>query len=146
MNYLAKQKKAIEDYDILAIGSSIELIDKIETRIGLKFPTIYKEFLMICGSKTEHIFCGLDINTRYLEDIQNRGREIYQKVTLTNCPKNILFIMEHQNYSYYYFNIDESENPDIFLLVHGDEDTNRIVGKLSTILDKEIDSITNINK
>ena len=96
---------------------------------------------MICGSKTDRLFCGHDISARFLEEIQIRGRDIYQQVTVEKCPDNVLFILEHQVYSYYYFKLDSSENPDVHLLIHGDAFTNKIIGKLSMILDKEIERL-----
>ena len=49
MKYLAKQRNKIEELDIKAIGSNAELIEKVESRIGLKFPEVYKEFCNYSG-------------------------------------------------------------------------------------------------
>ena len=49
MKYLAEQRNKIEKLSFIAIGSDIELIEKVESRIGLKFPEVYKEFCNYSG-------------------------------------------------------------------------------------------------
>ena len=117
-------------------------IETIENELNIKLPIIYKEFLSICGKESKHIFCGCTIETRNLNFIQESGRKCYEKITTEKCPENLFFILEHQDYSFYYFDLNSGENPDVWLLIYGDEITNKNCGKLSSLFEKEIKRLT----
>ncbi|SIQ92629.1 SMI1-KNR4 cell-wall [Pontibacter lucknowensis] len=119
-------------------GSTIESIEKEQNKRGIRLPKAYKDFLRVCGEGAAQLFCGDVIELRHLDYINDSGRETYEAAFGQKCPSNIFFILEHHGYSYCYFKLNDGDNPDLYLLVYGDEVTNELFGKIDHLLDYKI--------
>lgn len=138
MKYFTKIAEKLEDLGINSKGISIKQIEEIQSNLGVEFPLIYKEFLQLFGNESEVLFCGDTIQTRHLNFIQEVGRKAYKDAIGIECPINIFFILEHQGYSFYYFFLDGTENPGLYLLIYGDEITNKRTGNLIDLVERKI--------
>lgn len=146
MKYLDEIKKTIRESNLNVEGSSNIEIDKAEKDLGLKFPIVYREFLSILGNKSDEVFCGDIIDTKDLLSIQHYGQTAFKQAIGKRSPSNCLFILDHQSYSFYYFMLNGSENPDLYLLIFGDEITNKKTGKLKDMLYRSINLHKTNNK
>lgn len=137
---LDTQRERIKNNNIDCVGCSLKEIESKEKELNVKFPDVYKQFLNILGKDQGHFFCGDTVSLHHLQWINKWGRRTYFE-TLGLDPSNMFFILEHQVYSFYYFDLQEEENPTIHMLVVGDEVHQGVVGKLDGILEKEIDRL-----
>lgn len=131
-------KYSISNSNINCQGCSISEIETFEKEYNISLPDSYKEFLLICGSKSEDLFCGHTIELKHWNYIQEAGIKSYEQALKVKCSSNIIFILEHQGYSHYYLNLNEGQNPDVYLLIYGDEITNKKIGKIEDFLNQEI--------
>jgi hypothetical protein len=138
---LETQKQHIKDVGISCLGCSDAQIELEASKRDIIIPSIYKAFLSICGQQSGHLFCGCNIQLDSWDYINEAGRQSYKAALGKDCPEYLFFIMEHHGYSYYYFDLREGENPDIYILIHGDEVTNEVLGKLEDILTREIERL-----
>jgi len=130
MKFLKGITEDIKHAGFPTLGSTNKEIEAIQLKLGVEFPMAYKEFLQVFGEESEVLFCGHTIACRHLEFIQEEGKRVYQEALAKPVPDNIFFIFEHQVYSFYYFYLDGDENPDLYLLIHGDDVTNKQSGKI----------------
>ena len=136
--YLTEVLNKINSSKLNCTGASKEEITKAEKRFQQTFPKAYKEFLSICGNDNGDLFCGDVVTLKSLEYVNKEGKEVYQEALGKPCPKDAFFILEHQGYSFYYFVHGNNENPDLFLLVHGDEVYHDRFGKFSDLIEKDL--------
>jgi len=139
MIFLEKVQKILNENSIAFFGSALNEIETAQFELRILFPTAYFEFLELFGKSTE-LFCGEVTETRNLKFIQESGRKVYYNIYNQECSDEILFIMEHQFYSFYYIYLNESQNPDVYLLINGDEITNKKIGKLGDVITSKIDN------
>ncbi|MFT5823262.1 MAG: hypothetical protein ACI8ZM_004523 [Crocinitomix sp.] len=134
--YLTKQSTEIKNLDINCSGCSETEIEAKESEQNLIFPKAFKEFLMICGKDHGHLFCGDNITLSKFNYINECGKGNF-KDALGKEPKDALvFILEHHGYSFYYFELGTGENPDLHLLVNGDEVFHQKFGKFADLLNQ----------
>lgn len=138
---LETQKQRIIDEGISCLGCSDARIELAASKRKIKIPTIYKEFLSICGEQNGNLFCGCNVGLDNWDYINEGGRASYKAALGVDCPDHLFFILEHHGYSYYYFDLRKGENPDIYVLIYGDEVTNEVLGKLEDILTREIERL-----
>ena len=130
--------------NITHVGSTDSEIKEVENTMGIKFPEAYIEFLKLFGQDSGELFCGNVVETKNIIAIQNQGRKSYKDALGVECESKVLFVLEHQGYSYYYLKMDEGNNPNLYLLIHGDEITNEKRVKISEFIKTRIKLKMNI--
>ena len=140
--YLTEQLTEILRRNINCSGSTEQEIIAAENKYNLTFPRAYKDFLTICGKDNGDLFCGDVITLKNFDYINNEGKENYKEAFGKDCSEDTIFILEHQGYSFYYFINGPEANPDLFLLVNGDELLHEKFGKFSDLLEKEVKNVT----
>ncbi|OWR32304.1 SMI1/KNR4 family protein [Saccharibacillus sp. O23] len=104
-------------------GCTEEEILKLEDRIGLKLPGIYKEFLSAAGRESGRLFQGTVVHYTNLLEIQTWAKELLEENQnpMTLSDTSFVFSM-HQGYEIRFFDVDMGENPPVFLWYEGMED------------------------
>ena len=143
--YLNESFKKITNNKIECQGCSEDEITLAEKSLDINFPSAYVEFLKICGKDSGDLFCGDVIQLANFNYINEVGKESFKEAFKRECPENFIFILEHHGYSFYYFDKNGAQNPDLFLFVHGDEILNEIVGEFSVLLNQEVDRFLKVN-
>ena len=104
------------------VGLTVEEINLLQEKSGLRFPKVYKAFLQKAG-KNSNVF-HVETNANQLRKIQNELRVELNKLNLLQ-NENILCIKKHETFeeyfnsnfeTYYFFNLSEIKwNPRLYI-------------------------------
>ena len=124
------------------VGSKTSEIEEVEKELNVRLPEGYKSFLQLAGKNQGQIFDGDNILLQELKFIQSYCKvNIYSNALGIDCPSSLFFILLHQNYSCYYFDINSGEDPDVWVLVYGEEIIHEKKGSLSSVLTEELEKV-----
>ena len=140
--YIPNQISQKSNLEFNCSGCSDQEIKSKELELGITFPEAFKEFLMICGKNTGTLFCGDNVSLDSYNYINEGGKENYKEAFGKEPKKEVIFILEHHGYSFYYFELGTGENPDLFLLVNGDEVLHEKFGKFSDLMATAVKNVT----
>lgn len=113
MNNFDFFKKNVGEFENVQACSE-EDIKKIEDELTLKLPSLYREFLMICG-RGSGLFLKEDFSHyEYLIDIQKFGSELRNDCGYVPAKKGDLVIATNWDDVINYINVFEGENPPVY--------------------------------
>ena len=129
----------IEVLNLPKVTSEEEIIS-IEKKLGLKFPSAYREFLALMESNMSDLFTGSNCNINDLEENHSALVELFNEnnveyEVLNNC---LVFYM-HQGYIAFWFIINGEDDPICYGYSEGEEmKKEKELGKFSVYMSNVI--------
>lgn len=105
-----------------------EEIERIELKLKIRLPKIYKDFLLICGHRAGIFFRGTDMFYNDLLNIQGWAKELFRenKVSFTLSSDVFVFSM-HQGYQFMYFHTKlHDDDPPVYYYIEGQKEPKKI--------------------
>ncbi len=101
-------------------GCSELEIRLLEDRLGIGLPQKYQSFLKLMGHSADRFFLGSDFTYNELEQLQDWAKELLEEsaVDLT-FPDNAFVFLMHQGYQFYFFYLNEDNNPKVYGYLEG---------------------------
>lgn len=101
-------------------GCTEDEIKQLETKLGNKLPKYYKEFLLRMGHNSGDFLAGTDIRYKSVFSLKEWAEELLKE---NNYPfklfeDDFVFAM-HQGYQFWYFKINNNDNPEIYYYLEG---------------------------
>ncbi|THD32923.1 SMI1/KNR4 family protein [uncultured Flavobacterium sp.] len=112
IEYLIKMKNTPKIKYIANRGLSEEKIEQVESKMGIKFPKAFKEFLYL-GGDYEEIINDWNRGFDNLELIQEEAEESFVRVGLGLT--NFFAFAEYARDQFIFFFLDEGENPPVYM-------------------------------
>ncbi len=101
-------------------GCSESEIRLLEERLGVNFPYAYKFFLGMMGHSADHFFLGSDFTYNELEQLQDWAKELLgESDEYPNFPADAFVFIMHQGYQFFFFYLNESDNPTVYGYLEG---------------------------
>lgn len=102
-------------------GCSINEINILESKIGLKLPKLYKNFLLKFGHGAGEFFLGTDIFYNELLSLGDIARELLEEDGGHYCmPINSFVFSSHQGYQFTFFDLSNyKDDPEVFYYKEG---------------------------
>jgi hypothetical protein len=103
------------------VGCTKKEVEKLEFELGIKLPAAYIEFLYVMGASSADLFDGANVHYPDILEMTNWSKSLAKenKVTLAI---DIFVFFYNQDYSFFYFNIENSiDDPIVYMFLCGDE-------------------------
>jgi len=155
IQYLQKLKETPKIGSDKIIGVSESEIEKAEQKCNVKFPKAYKEFLFLAGKDRGALPI---MDTADLETISSDWHQeiMQEEMEETGLNKKLtrpfwLFAESNGCEQFYFFYLDEGDNPTVYLVDYALKDDNKrdvksVKVNFSTFIEKKIDTAYRILK
>ena len=102
-------------------GCSIDEINFLESKIGLKLQEIYKKFLLKFGRGAGEFFLGTDIFFDTIPDLREMAEELLEEDEgHYNLSSNAFVFSMHQGYQFMFFDLSNyKDDPTVFYYMEG---------------------------
>ncbi|MEM7005227.1 MAG: SMI1/KNR4 family protein [Pseudomonadota bacterium] len=91
------------------VGVALQEIQRMEIRLGFKFPDAYKEYLLWMGEHRSGPFAGSDFFFTDLPSYQTWLKGLFEE-NATPVPDNFFCFYSHQGYIVYWFDRSSSDS------------------------------------
>ncbi len=99
-----------------------EDIHKLEHELNHPLPAAYKEFLLWMGRGSKTFMIGSDWEYSILLELQEDARDLLRENSSPlPLPDTAFVFFMHQGYKFYFFNLDEGNNPSIYYYSEGED-------------------------
>lgn len=116
-------------------------VEQLQTRLAVRFPKVYRDFLLQMGYSAGRLFIGSDVfyprtgNLRTWADEMLRESECH-----LTPPEDAVFFLAHQGYVFFFFRTSEGDDPPVYRILEGEEKPQKMKDHLSVFL---LDSVNN---
>lgn len=115
-------------------------IADLESRLGLRLPQRYREFLRKAGRGAGRLFRGTDVFYPALLNLQGWATELVaEEGGPFVLPADAIVIGMHQGYEFLFIRAGEGDDPAVYRFVEGHLDRDTIAGAFSQYLAKAVD-------
>jgi hypothetical protein len=97
-------------------------VDSLEKHFGIKFPKIYKDFLLSMGKSAGDYMLGSDAFYNRILKFKPWAEEFVSMNNLDPFPENAFVFWMHQGYQVAYFKLDEGDDPPVYTYAETEED------------------------
>src|SRR5262245_6485897 len=111
-----------------------------EARLGLRFPAVFREFLLRMGRRHGDLFCGSDLaSLEQLEGFKVEARDLMSQagVDAAVLDRAVVFLW-HQGYEFVYFVADGGEDAPVWLYVEGESEPMVAADSFASLMDGEL--------
>jgi hypothetical protein len=114
-----------------------DIQDLMESQNISRLPKIYVEFLRHLGKKTgKNFLIGEDILCPHLEGIREGFDWLLEKYKIDwEIPENIFVFWTHQDYQFYYFHVDEGDDPTVYIITYAMKSPEKVFDHLSQLFE-----------
>lgn len=97
-------------------GYSEDDLLRLETLVGLRLPTAYREFLRLVGHGAGWFYGGTHalLPPMQLARLREWADELVKEMGLAPLPQNAMVFWMHQGYKFRYFECSECDDPPVF--------------------------------
>ena len=95
-----------------ALGCKPSDIDRIESDLAVKLPSVYKEFLSTLGRGAGTFLSGSDFNYADLPRINSEARDLAHDAGI-DLPTSAFVFLIHQGYQFLWFDTSEGADPEV---------------------------------
>lgn len=120
--YLDKLKNLVASLDGITSADILpctqDEIDQLEQEMAVKFPAVYKEFLLWCGRKLGRVVWDDRFYYPFQPSMKEEAIEpfkLYQRGKSINL-ENVVVILTHEGSSYLFILTNEGDDPPVYLL------------------------------
>lgn len=139
-----RRKGKIEKWEPFK-GDGEEAISKVEAELGIAFPEVYRQFLLVMGKSSGPLFTGSDLgSSETLKLLKEEVLEWFldddESELFNPIPQNAVIILTHQGYTCVFFIPGESNfDPPIYQYIETEDEYRKVADTFSLFLNSELD-------
>lgn len=148
VNTSANDRAAHEAQRRSFTGYSNQAIAKVESSLGIRFPTVFRAYLRLMGVTHGDLFRGSNVASI---DGFNEHREFAEELMEENSvtwslEDNAVVFIEHQGYTFCYFIADGGFDSAIHQYVEGEESAKQCSASFAEMISAEVDLAERVNR
>jgi hypothetical protein len=119
------------------VGFGEAEVAAVETRVGRRFPAMFREFLLRMGRRHGDLFCGSDVATLdQLDEFKAEARSLMAGagVDAAVLEQAIVFFI-HQGYSFLFFVADGGDDAPVWAYVEGRSEPTIAADSFAAVMD-----------
>lgn len=127
-------RKGIASEDSI-VGVSQAEIDQLESKLGVVFPAMYKQYLLLLGRKAGGLFDDVNCFFGDVAGLRGEVEEMIEEEGLEFViPETAVVFSGYQGFQYHYFISEGSEDPEVYRLMDGGEPPEKITDTFTAYL------------
>ena len=104
----------------------------------MTFPSVFRAFLVAMGKNHGQLFRGSDTSPDDYLEYRQVAEELLMESGAPSLPAQTVVFLLHQGYSFYFFEVDGSSDPPIFLYVEGTTKPQQFAASFAELLEAEL--------
>lgn len=106
-------------------------VEQLEQQYEIKFPAVYKQFLLTMGKSAGRFMLGSSCFFDELPFLEEGAKELLQENNFKELPPNAFVFWMHQGYQFAFFMPNEGDNPPVYYYHEAHHQTDFIKKELS---------------